>query len=304
MRRLALTCAGLALFAVLVSAHLWRHLRDERQPQTQADVVAPEPAVQAAPAPMPSQPALASQSSVQNVQQPVRAPASPDAAALIPDSVRYEAQLLQDPEYRDAEFAQVRRRMMSDYPGIAEELNLSEEQATALLDLLANGQIERRSANVFTEPGREPDIAAMEEMARKRQEAYVRQQDSLGTLLGPVTYEQFKQFEAGRAQRVQAHGLGRTLASAGHPLSPGQQRSLTAAFVAEQALKRKQVNPADWSDSATIIGAQGETNQRLIDTLRPTLSAEQIDALQEILDDELARRSAVLRARQQGQSLQ
>ncbi len=305
MRRIALICAGLALTAIIVSAYLWPQLHDEREPNSQASVTAPDAALQQASTSPPSQPVHALETSTQEVQKSVRAQDPPDAAALIPDSVRHEAQLLKDPEFRDAEFAQVRRRMASDYPGIAEELNLSEQQVNELFDLLANGQLERRSANVFTEPGSQPDIAAMEEMARKRQDAYRRQQDSLAALLGTDKYDQFKQFEAGRVQRVQAHNLGRTLASAGQPLSSEQQRHLTTAFVTEDTVKREQASLAGGArDGDGSVRMQGESNQRLIDALKLKLSAEQIEVLQGSGDDELAQQRAELRVRQQRDTFQ
>jgi hypothetical protein len=73
---------------------------------------------------------------------PSHAPAPPDHAKLRERFSRQQQALMNDPEYRTALHKQQRLTLARQYPDLMEDLEISQDQADQLLDLLTNQQIE------------------------------------------------------------------------------------------------------------------------------------------------------------------
>jgi hypothetical protein len=232
-----------------------------------------------------------------------------------------ERDLLRDPEYRSAEFAQVRSSMPLDYPGLIEELGLSAEQAGRLFDLLAEIQLQKRAANAPIVLGQAPDVAALQQMAEARQ-AIQRQRDaSIAAGFGGGVLEKFQRYETERGARNRVDSLGRNLAAAGFPLEEAQRRPLIEAYAAEeqrerdyQAERNRQRGPesldlqrmlAEESRlEAQDISRREERNRRLLEAARPHLDTAQLDAFTRQLDQELARDRAAFRLQREQDATQ
>lgn len=223
-----------------------------------------------------------------------------------------QKELMKDQEYRQARLAQLRIRMPQNYPFIAEELGLSPEEADRLFDLLAANELEMSEASLLTGNmnGVQPDPAVLEDAGRRVQELQRTHEQALVDLLG-ARYPQWQEYMETRGMRRTVVSLGRVLDGAGVPLTPEQSRPLTTAYIAEQKRQREEtqrlmqnlraagsVDQGRAAEERSRIAAQ--SNQRLIQAVRPHLDARQLDALQAALDQMLAvNRRASEQVRQQ-----
>lgn len=320
MRNLTLVCAGLAVMGGVVSVHLWRELRAERemtaqlragmeqlragnsiQPATARFAASQQPSgVAAAPVPEPQGAAVSA------------GPANSLASALAL-SILDQREMMNDPEYRKAQLAQLRLSLRQSYPGLVEELGLSAEEADRLFTLLAEGQMEMSNVNLVAGPGGAPDPVAMEAANRRRQELQQQQEQQVQAMLGG-RYGQWQDYQKTRPARTQVASLARTFESIGTPITTEQSRSLLPLYVAEQERQREESSrmqgetPDGRPDLARRMeeqaNAQIERNRRLVEGARSILNARQLEALQTTLDQQvtIARLSARM-ARQQQDAL-
>jgi hypothetical protein len=219
--------------------------------------------------------------------------------------------LLKDSEYRTALFARLRMAIPGDYPGLAEDLGLTAEQADKLFDRLVETQVEKRGADVPIILGQQPDPAAIQAMIRARQQIQLRQDEALRAMLGGDRYERFTEYVEGRPGRTRATEIGRILASAGQPLSDVQAKPLTAAFVAEARRRlefsRRRVselrpyeNPVDqMAVDAAYLEFQTDSNRRMVEAAQPHLSVQQLEILKAALDQPLAESRAAARVQRE-----
>lgn len=311
MRRLILACSGIALLALCILLARQR---------TTPGPLPPEPAPARPDVPMvtPSADMPARDSATGTIPSAVPPPqaATPGRGMVLHD----EADLLQDPEYRAAEFAQVRSLISQDYPGLIDELALTQEEADRLFDLLTGIQLQKRSASVPVVLGQSPEPAAVQVMISERQQIQHRRNEALIALLGQTGFERFVQYEEERPARNQVTALGRTLAAAGHPLDDAQLRPMIAAYAVLQKREREhaqqsaaRIQQEAGLDPARLLAAaqaaeqpdqadmerRAEDNRWLLETVAPHLSAAQLATLQATLDQRLSRDRAALRIRNQ-----
>lgn len=307
MRSLTLVWAGLALVGGVISVHLWRELRAERELTAQLRSEVGE--LRAGPLSLPPDEVPSQRSAAGMVRAP--APASPTAAVVPAGNVPQPAldvqrltanrsELLKDPEYRKAALAQARLSLPQRYPGLAEELGLTKEEADRLFDLLAENQLDQTGVMMALPVGANgaPDIAAMEDLNRRRQELLRQHEQELQTELGGNRYAQWQEYQQTLGPRQQVVQLGRTLDSAGVPLSSDQSRPLIAAYAAEQKRQTEDlrrllgsgpISPADQQRfQEERLQVQAESNRRLVEAARSHLNARQVEALQASLDQQLA----------------
>ncbi|MDQ2640068.1 MAG: hypothetical protein M3Y79_05775, partial [Pseudomonadota bacterium] len=308
MRSLALVCAGLALVGGVVSVHLWRELRAEREltAQLRSDVGALRagaPAFTTAEGAPSQRQALAMAPAPETASR--TAPAAP-AGNTVPPALDVQrlilnrGELLKDPEYRKAALMQARLNLPQRYPGLTEELGLSTEEAERLFDLLAENQLDLTgvTASVSLSADGTANRAALEEANRNRQELIRQQEQKLQTELGGVRYAQWQEYQQTLGPRQQVAQLGRNLESAGVPITSDQSRPLIAAYAAEQKrqsddlrrlLGTGPISPADQQRvQEERLRAQAESNRRLVEAARPHLNARQVEALQASLEQQLA----------------
>lgn len=315
MRNLALLCGGLAIVSGIISVNLWRELRAERVANHElraqlAQQSAPAPASFELPAPMPAREPTAGPRTAATPAVEENSPSSPDRPAQVPPTVTslvvQQRDLMQDPEYRRAALAQLRLSLPQTYPGLAEELNLSDEQADRLFGMLAELQMEQNSlAPPLMENGQPPDQATIEEFSRRSQELQRRRNDQVAALLGPGGQEQFLAYEQTRGARVQAQSIQRLMESAGTPLTQAQMKPIVDVYVSEQRRQADQLNSlarqfgtgpdASARMQEAIMDLQADRNRRLVEAARPQLSQQQIQRLEASLEQQLTMSRASMR---------
>jgi hypothetical protein len=318
MRNLMLACGCIALVAGITSVNLWRELRAERTLTAGLRSRLEQLAVPGAVPPAPSIAVLPLAEAGGAAPPPRPAPGSsaadPAHAAARPLLSLNNQELLKDPEYRKARLAQARLTLPQNYPGLAEELGLTPDEADSLFDLLAENQVSSLNTLPIGVDG-QLDQAAMQEFSRTRQAAQAQLEQSLASLLGSTRHAQWTDYQATRPARMQVEQLGRTFQSMGLSLSDEQRRPLVAAYILEQ--KRQQDDrrsmSRDLSQAALdpqarraqlqeeSLRQQAESNRRLLETASSHLSPQQTEALRTSLEEQLAmnRASATAQRRQQ-----
>lgn len=309
MRSLTLVFAGLALVGGVVSVNLWRELRAEREMTTQLRLEVGE--LRASASSLPAGGAGQPRAAIPGIPQSAAPTAPPtQAAAANAEGPQFRpvtalplalnrSELLKDPEYRKAALAQERLNLPQRYPGLAEELGLGADEADRLFDLMAENQLELNATMTAIPTGANGavDIAAVEEVNRKRQEVLREQEEEMQALLGSNRYAQWKEYEQTLPARQQVVQLGRTLESAGVPLSSDQSRPLIAAYTAERKRQAEEFRrllgsgPTSPADQQRLMEErfrlQADSNRRLVDAARSHLNARQVEALQASLEQQL-----------------
>jgi hypothetical protein len=315
MRKLLVMGAGLVVVLGCVSWGLWRQLRSGHSRTIAAPAVADsgqsatvaastDQSVQAAPR----------SASPEPVAVPPRAPSTIDMDKFIAaDAARRQAQM-EDTDYRKALLERLRVTMPREYPGLAEELALTTEEAGRLFDVLAEVQVQKQAANANNSfnpfNGGAEAQAAVQRLMQERQLIQRRQEDRLTELLGSARYEQFRDYEASRPARARLDEVGRTLAAANQALGDEQSRSLKSVFIAEekrrQEFLRQQAQarqPGEPVDQLRIdeahLAFQEEGNRRIIEAAQAHLDARQLETLRAALDRPLAGTRAAIRARRE-----
>lgn len=319
MRHLALLLGGLAVVCGILAVRLWQELRTERlltaelrsqllrsmqaglsvsstldQPSTPVMAVGAEggPAAHTA----------AAENAAGGPAEPARQPVHLDMR-----------ELLKDPEYRAAMRGQLRMLMGQTYPGLAEALGVSQEEADKLLDLLVDMQLERNAGMPpISSDGRPPDRAQIEEMMRQQRQVAQRQDQAIEDLLGPGGLQRFREYEQTRAARIQAQTLQQTLQAANAPLDEAQSKAVTDALIAEnrrqqeemQVLARQFTGAAQTPEERArqqqaAFDMQAEHHRRIVEAVRPYLSARQTETLQAYFEQQLAMNRAMNRLLQQ-----
>jgi len=325
MRNVLPICAGLVGISVIVSATMWNELRNERQVvaelRTQlaesSDQLAASRAAQRGAIP---QATVAASSTAPAAMQP-DAPAAPPVPAAQPanaDLLRQaartrEQELMADPEYRNARIAQQRLMMGRNYPGLAEELGLSQKEADQLFNLLTENQMNMSNELSGRTSSAAQDPAARAEIQRRLQELQRQQEDQVAALLGS-RYPQWQAYRETQGSRQQAMQYATQLAQAGQPLTDVQQRGLTSVLIAEQKRLQLEIVPmarsANAADPQTrlqleeqAMRMQEESRNRTLDSAAAHLSARQIASLRQQFETEAAMTAAQRRIMQRQQAL-
>lgn len=297
----------------VISVQLWRELRAERelvaQLRNEMNELRAQPALRpatanmappglppaAAPGPVPGQPPAAG--------EPARPQAGGGAAmSLVPAFVDDRRELLKDPEYRKARLAQMRIAAQQNSPGLAEELGLTPEEASRLFDVLAESQLAQSDINtgaLLRGLNGAADPAAVEDANRRQRELAAQRDQQLEALLGSGRLAQYKEYEGQRSARISVAQWDRAMESVGVPMTSAQSRPLVAAYAAEQ--KRQAEEMSRLRASSQLLGPAerqrlveeqvrltAESNRHIIDAARSHLTTQQLEALQGVLDQQLA----------------
>jgi hypothetical protein len=197
-------------------------------------------------------------------------------------------QLLQDPEHRKARLTMLRTALMRSYPGLAEAIGLSREEADKLLDLLAETQLKTDSQAMLAFTGDpQADRAFIAKLNSNRQDLQRQQGDSIRAMLGEARYAQWQQYLPTRSVRIQAGNYATALAQAGAPLEDRQVDGLVAVMLGEQKSLRQDMialgrtvdaaNPASQAQAHTALrNRQAASNQRILDAASPQLTTQQL----------------------------
>ena len=187
-----------------------------------------------------------------------------------------------DPQWHETMLALNRIDREENMPTLALDLDLSDEQASTLYDLLA----ERDTSTSVREMS-----AATPEEAREQQR--VRDQDFRSTdaaireLLGSQKFAQFQEYQSGGRARSQVDRLATALANGTDALQPDQITALTRALYKGQ---QPVVITADAPNARALQAAQTPH-----DVAAKVLSPEQLATFDELQRAESARTEAVSR---------
>jgi hypothetical protein len=323
MKTLASVCACIALITGIVSVNLWRELRTERQVNMElrtqfnaARLPSGTPAATAIVAAnvAPTAVAAAVEAPVCKSDPPPK-PTQTAAANTLQNSLNIQNELMKDPEYRKLRLAQTRLNIERNYPGLAEELGLSDKEADKILALLAEHQIAMTAELQLLTANGNQDQAVMQERARRQQAIRREQDEALRAVLGGK-YSQYQDYQQTLPARQRVTSMGTQLAQAGLPLSAAQTKSLTTAMVAEQqrqtqearTMPRTPVNPADPDARVKLLEEQlkrtEDNNRRLVEAAAPHMSASQLAAYRNQMEQQAAMSRITMRMSLEQQRLQ
>jgi hypothetical protein len=296
MRILVPACVGLAVVSCVVSAVLWQERQSDQQlidalrtQLTEAKTaLAAKPAVAAIGVPTsdtltPSPTSdLAQPSSAASTAVPVKITRQEAVAALTADAVKRQKALLADPEYRKALLTMARADLQDRYASLRVELGLTEPEAKALFDLLAESQVMMSSSMTSTTDGAQPSAAEAAEMGRLMQEQQQKLKDDITAMIGPQRYTQFEEYERMQPARTRVNNLTALLSRSGSPLTNAQTRSLTALMVSEQKRMEREaqaLRDAGKTDTRSPADIQVETNRRILEVAPGFLDAQQVQVV-------------------------
>jgi hypothetical protein len=202
--------------------------------------------------------------------------------------------LLEDPEYRDAMKRQQKMMLPRMYPDLSTAMQLDEEQATQLLDVLAEQQIRSMTNRPPFTPGEAPDEAAMRDWQAQQQRILADNEAEIAAVLGEEKAQQWKNYQSTLGARSQIRELRSNLESAGLPLPADQTEKLVAAVATEQqrslADAQNSRHPAPANPTALFERQIELTRQhqlRTRTTAAPYLSSAQLEYLERMHADQL-----------------
>ncbi len=214
----------------------------------------------------------------------------------------YEARLLLNPQYREARRAHRRLELAAGHIDLAESLQITQERADRLIDLLVDQELSYASS-----PLRHADN---EEEARQRQlwlaERQREDDAAVAALLGEGKLAKWKEYQASLPTRHQVQQLRTTLSAGPEPLREDQIQPLVEAMYAEQ--KRVKEELSDYTGTLKWSGGmEGKShsrrnerhaqlaaaaNERIRDAAASILSPPQLETLDEMLQRQLEMQNA------------
>jgi hypothetical protein len=326
MKTLASICACIALITGIVSVNLWRELRTERQAnvelRTRFNVARLPGSAPAMPAPVTTNvaptavAAAAAEAPVCKSDSPSQ-PTQTVAAIPVQNVRNRQTELMMNPEYRKLRLAQQRLNVERNNWGLAEELGLSDNEANRLFDLLSENQLAMMNETQLLSVNGTQDRPGSEEVMRRRQALQREQDEALRAMLGGK-YSQYQDYQQSRPARSQAMAIGTQLAQAGLPLTDAQTRSLTTAMRTAQQQQAQDPwatapGPAAAApmDPDTRIKMMEESlkrmednNRRTIEAVAPHMSARQLAAYREQLEQQAAMNRISIKMQIEQQRLQ
>lgn len=229
----------------------------------------------AAPAPRPAGPQ----------QNPQANPRQGDVAATM--------SAMQTPQGQNMVNALMRSMLAQTYPDIAEGMDMSQQEADALFELLARHQSEQTADSMSLVTAQEP--AARIETQRRLSDLARKQQAELQAHLGD-RYGRWEDYRATAAVRQVVNTIKASLAATGNPLSDEQTEKLVVALAPEQkrllndeyarsisAATIESPNYVQESLSRTVDG-----QRRMVELARPHLTAEQFRLYSQQMEQQLA----------------
>lgn len=300
MRTLATVFALIALIATIVAVRFWSQLQTTREQETQIQLrLTDMERAQNLPASVPAPASVTSTASTDAAAPPAtdRTPSvEPERkTASAPLSTR---QLVRDQEFRSARRVQVRAAIATNYAGVASDLGLTEQEANELFDLITNQQINAMDTAVGAGATNEERQQAARTQREQRQQHEAALQNLLGT-----RYSQWQDFQKTMPARQRVSQLGVMLASSGQALSETQSKSLTALLIADRKRQTAELGGRVYPTERIAIldymeqnlKATEANNRQLLNTAASYLTAQQLDRLRRLFDQELAASRASIR---------
>lgn len=295
MKKLVVVLGAGVLVVGIAAANLWQDLRAEREQNRQlaaqaVAVPAPGPPVPVAPMSPPdpvAPPSVALTAAAPTTASSEPEPPAPPAAAPASQEPAADANplaaALANPQATEFVRSMMSSMMAQMYPDLAEELDLSPEEAQKFLTLLASQQGDLGTQSLQLMTGGAGNPAAMQDLQRKLIEQQRAHEAEVARTLGS-RYPRWQAYQATAAARQQVNQLGTALSAAGRPLSESKTQALVAAFARE--LEQAQKEEREWSESEAALNSPNmigeslqraaESQRRTIDIAAPHLDAEQL----------------------------
>lgn len=243
--------------SIATSFWLWRLLGAEREraDDLQARVVRFESLRAASTPERPAGPAISSTPLPAGTgDTKVAAKPEHDEQRLMADDwTEYERRLLQNPKYREAWRAKRRLELASGHGDLAAVLQISQESADQLMDLLVD-----RELRYLDKP--HPNPANEEELVVRKleiKEAELALDTELVALLGEAKLANWKEYQASLPTRHQVLQLRAALSTSAEPLREDQMEPLISVMYTEQ--KQLKAELADFT--ATLAWTDGMEEQ-------------------------------------------
>lgn len=287
----------LAVCVVLAGAGsvwLWKDLREQR---TQGSELAGRIAVlEGAPGAAGPAATSAPQESAEEAISTTPGPAGPQQnpqANSKQGDVAATMSAMQTPQGQNMVNALMRSMLAQTYPDMAEGMDMSQQEADALFELLARHQSEQTADSMSLVTAQEP--AARIETQRRLSDLARKQQAELQAHLGD-RYGRWEDYRAMAAVRQVVNTIKASLAATGNPLSDEQTEKLVVALAPEQkrllndeyarsisAATIESPNYVQESLSRTVDG-----QRRMVELARPHLTAEQFRLYSQQMEQQLA----------------
>ena len=243
-------------------------------------------------------------------------PVSPQPAAMSPERsaqmrqrfVNRQRELLRDPEYRQAMRTQQRFSLQQIHPDLARELNISQEQADRLLDLLADQHLRNMERAEDFSPDRPPTQAELAQMQKTAQQRQLADRAEIGALIGSNGQQQWQDYENSMGARMRVRQLSSALDNAGSPLRDDQRQPLRDALAQferqAQEDRRMQMTTRNFAsmtgdDRLAWQEEQLDRTERSYERARESvahiLTGDQLQTYRDLQEQELAMRRASLR---------
>lgn len=173
----------------------------------------------------------------------------------------------------------LRTMLAHNNPDLAEALGLTEQQAKAVLEVVAEGTLNGFAANA--EKG-----LSDAERRQARLAAQSEQESALKALIGEQKFRDWEVYQQGSVRRQQVVQLRTRLQAGPNPLSDEQSRALIAAVTADNGLLHGATGGKEMPD----ISAFDQSERRLLDEARTILNPAQFDDYAGKLRAEMAMR--------------
>jgi hypothetical protein len=214
-----------------------------------------------------------------------------------------QRQLMSDPRYREAWYEHLRLQMAGRRDKIKEVLQLTDEQADALIDL----NIDRSLVWQFQTAPNPANEEEMRERRERAEEAQRTEESGLRGVLGDSKYAQYQEYLASSPSRQQVSRLQSELSGA-DALRDDQVEPLIAAMHMEQARMTKELQAyreevrREGSASSTLqkmserqAEAMTAAHTRMRNAASAILSISQLERLDAMLKRDVARNEAQAR---------
>lgn len=247
----------------------------------------------AAPAVQPPAPAVAIATPAAEAAPPAPQAPAPSASGLAATLSASAADLMNrmtDPTTRDVRIGQRRTMLPMLYPEMGKWLELTRDEESRLLDLLARQEIEL--SDITLNPANRNNPEAQQQAAREsaaRQQAH---DADVAALLGDK-YPQFQEYKQARGVYQQVSQLQGMLGSSTDGLPDAQAKSLASALAAEQrriSQERLNVAPPTPANAQDFINQrvqqQRETSRRLLQVAAAQLNPQQLASYQQLVQQQ------------------
>lgn len=214
-----------------------------------------------------------------------------------------QRKLMQDPKYLEAMRKQQRVHMDGMYPGLDEALGLSAEDASRFLDLLSQQRANEMVAgsDMLWDPS---DTQAMEKAHDALAQRQQRHNQEIDAQFGPGVRQKWEEYQESIGARHQLGAMQAQLALAGTPLDAQQSKAVLNVLVEEQRRNmQEQFDAIDaranirYSSNGVVTTApdwnvsewtqnQERAHERIVSSLQSTLSREQIEQIEGMLQRE------------------